>query len=390
MRFTKQVVESLTPPPGKPYGLFWDEGLKGFGVKVSAGGSRQYVAQYRTPDGRTPRVTIGRVGTLGLDDARKHARVILAKAQTGSDPQAEKAEARRQAGITLGSVTAIYLTQAKERLKPRSYQEVERHLMKAWAPLAGLPLNGVKRSDVATRLNIIAETGKVNANRARSALSGLYTWAIGEGIAESNPVAGTNKPADEKPRERFLSLEEVRAVWNACRDDDHGVMVRLLLLTAQRRNEVGEMAETELDLDASVWTLPSARAKNGRTHEIPLSPLAVRLLRDKPRLAGRTLVFGLGAGGFSGWSNSKERLDSRVRAAGAVLAPWTLHDLRRTATTLMAEHVGVQPHVISAIKNHTQQGMARVYNLATYRAEKRDALNRWAEFLEITCQVAVG
>lgn len=386
MRFTKQFVESLTPPPGKSYGLFWDEALKGFGVKVSAGGSRQYVAQYRTPDGRTPRVTIGRVDTLGLDDARKQARVILAKAQTGSDPQAEKAEARRQAGITLGSVAVAYLAQARDRLKPRSYQEVERHLMKAWAPLAGMPLNGIKRPDVAAQLNVIAQTGRVNANRARSALSGLYTWAVGEGTADSNPVIGTNKPADEKPRERFLSREEVRAVWNACRDDDHGVMVRLLLLTAQRRNEVGEMAESELDLDASMWTLPGARAKNGRTHEIPLSPLAVQLLRDKPRLAGRSLVFGQGTGGFSGWSNSKERLDARVKAAGACLAPWTLHDLRRTATTLMAEHVGVQPHIVSAIKNHTPEGIARVYNLATYRAEKRDALNRWADFLIQICK----
>jgi integrase len=390
MRFTKQVVDALSPPPGKSYGLFWDETLKGFGVKVSAGGSRQYVAQYRTPDGRTPRVTIGRVGTLGLEDARKQARVLLAKAQTGHDPQAEKAEARRQAGITLESVTATYLAQAKDRLKPRSYQEVERHLTKAWAPLAGMSLNGIKRADVAGQLNIIAQTGKVNANRARSALSGLYTWAIGEGIAESNPVTGTNKPADEKPRDRFLSLEEVRAVWSACRNDDHGVMVRLLLLTAQRRNEVGEMSEAELDLSAAVWTLPGARAKNGRTHEIPLSPMAVQLLMKKPRLAGRTLVFGQGAGGFSGWSNSKERLDARVKAAGAVLAPWTLHDLRRTATTLMAEHVGVQPHIISAIKNHTPEGMARVYNLATYRTEKREALNRWAQFLERTCQLPVG
>ncbi|MEE7463118.1 hypothetical protein MFUR16E_18640 [Methylobacterium fujisawaense] len=385
MRFTKQVVEALSPPPGKPYGLFWDDMLKGFGVKASAGGSRQYVAQYRTPDGRTPRVTIGRVDTLSLDEARKQARAILAKAQTGSDPQAEKAEARRQASITLGSVTATYLAQAKGRLKPRSYQEVERHLMKAWAPLAGMPLNGIRRADVAARLNVIAETGKVNANRARSALSGLYTWAIGEGTAETNPVAGTNKPTDEKPRERFLSREEVRAVWKACRDDDHGVMVRLLLLTAQRRNEVGEMAEAELDLDAAVWTLPGIRAKNGRTHEIPLSPLAVQLLRDKPRLAGRSLVFGQGASGFSGWSNSKERLDARVKAAGADLAPWTLHDLRRTATTLMAEYVGVQPHIISAIKNHTPEGMARVYNLATYRAEKRDALNRWADEIGRLC-----
>jgi len=381
MRLTKQAIEALTLPPGKKDAFFWDDTLKGFGVKLNAGGARQYVAQYRTQDGRSRRITLGRVDTLSLDEARRKARTDLAKAQTGSDPQAEKAEARRQAGITLGSVTATYLAKAKERLKPRSYQEVERHLMKAWAPLAGMPLNNIKRADVAAQLNTIAENGPVNANRARSALSGLYSWAIGDGRAESNPVTGTNKQADEKPRDRFLSCEEVQAVWKACRNDDHGVMVKLLLLTAQRRNEVGNMDEAELDLDGAVWTLPGDRAKNGRKHEIPLSPLAVQLLRDKPRLAGRYLVFGQGVGGFSGWSNSKERLDKRIAAAGATLAPWTVHDLRRTATTLMAEHVGVQPHILSAITNHTPEGMKKVYNLATYRVEKRDALNRWADFL---------
>ncbi|MGE8130020.1 tyrosine-type recombinase/integrase [Methylobacterium sp. NPDC080182] len=381
MRLTKQAIEALTLPPGKKDAFFWDDTLKGFGVKLNAGGARQYVAQYRTQDGRSRRITLGRVDTLSLDEARRKARTDLAKAQTGSDPQAEKAEARRQAGITLGSVTATYLAKAKERLKPRSYQEVERHLMKAWAPLAGMPLNGIKRADVAAQLNTIAENGPVNANRARSALSGLYSWAIGDGRAESNPVTGTNKQADEKPRDRFLSCEEVQAVWKACRNDDHGVMVKLLLLTAQRRNEVGNMDEAELDLDGAVWMLPGDRAKNGRKHEVPLSPLAVQLLRDKPRLAGRSLVFGQGVGGFSGWSNSKERLDKRIAAAGATLAPWTVHDLRRTATTLMAEHVGVQPHILSAITNHTPEGMKKVYNLATYRVEKRDALNRWADFL---------
>src|SRR3954454_767166 len=99
------------PPAGKSYGLFWDEAVKGFGVRVSSGGSRQWVAQYRKPDGRTARITLGRVDTISLDNARKAAREVLAKAQTGSDPHAEKAARRTQAAITLGSVTDAYLRQ---------------------------------------------------------------------------------------------------------------------------------------------------------------------------------------------------------------------------------------------------------------------------------------
>ncbi|MCJ2080044.1 Arm DNA-binding domain-containing protein [Methylobacterium sp. J-090] len=135
-------------PPG-PKPAFWDDSLPGFGVKLNPGGSRQWGTQYRTLDGRTPRTTIDRVNTISLDDARKLARTILAKAQTGHDPQAEKAAAEKQASITLGSVADAYLKRAKTRLQPQSYEETERHLLKDWKPLADRPLTSIKRADVA-------------------------------------------------------------------------------------------------------------------------------------------------------------------------------------------------------------------------------------------------
>ncbi|KQO94279.1 hypothetical protein ASF33_14775 [Methylobacterium sp. Leaf92] len=385
MRFTKQAVEAFVPPPGKPYGLFWDEALKGFGVKVNSGGSRQWVAQYRADDGKTRRPTIGRVDTISLEDARKQARLILAKAQTGSDPQAEKAAAKKQASVTLGSVTDAYLKQAKGKLKPRSYEEVERHLRKDWQALAAQPVNSIRRADVAAHLNKIGEGRKVAATRARAALSALYAWAMGEGIAEVNPVVGTNKPAEERSRDRVLSKAELKAIWNACGNDDHGVMVRLLILTAQRRDEVGSMADAELDEGTGLWTLPGARAKNGRTHEVPLSPLAMDLLANRPRISGRTLLFGRGQRGFSGWSASKKRLDKRIEESGAAVAPWCLHDLRRTAATMMADQLKVQPHIIEAILNHIsghRAGVAGIYNRAVYRDEKRAALEAWSKYVQ--------
>lgn len=385
MRFTKQAVDALTVPPGKDYALFWDEAVKGFGVKLNAGGSRQWVAQYRAADGKTKRPTIGRVDTTSLDEARKQAKILLAKAQTGSDPQAEKVMAKKQAGITLGSVAEAYLKHAKGKLKPRSYAEVERHLTKDWHKLAAVPLATVRRADVASHLNRISDEGrKVAATRARAALSAMFTWAMGEGIAEANPVVGTNKPAEEKSRERVLSEAELKAIWTACGNDDYGVMVRLLILTAQRRDEVGGMDETELDETAALWTIPGARTKNGRTHEVPLSSLAWEILDAKPRMAGRTLVFGRGQGGFSGWSASKARLDIRIKEAGAEIQDWRLHDLRRTATTMMMDRLKVQPHIAEAILNHMtghRAGVAGVYNRATYRDDKRDALDRWAAFV---------
>lgn len=393
MRFNRQTLEALTLPPGKVAGFFWDDALKGFGIKVNAGGSRQWVAQYRTADGKTPRITIGRADVVTLDEARRQARVILGSAQTGQDPHAERAAARTRDAITLGTTIGTYLTQAKERLKPRSYEEVERHLLKHWQPLHASPIASIRRADIATHLNRIAETGRTNATRSRAYLSAFFAWCVGEGIAESNPVVGTNKPAEEVSRDRVLTAAELRAVWNACENDDHGVIVRLLILTAQRREEVGAMADNEVNLETATWTIPASRTKNGRTHEVPLSALALSTLEGKPRIAGREMAFGRGAGGFSGWSQSKSRLDARIAASGVTVAPWRLHDLRRTAATMMAEDLSVTPHVIEAVLNHVsghRSGVAGVYNRASYRNEKREALSRWADHVETMVRQSVS
>jgi integrase len=172
----------------------------------------------------------------------------------------------------------------------------------------------------------------------------------------------------------------LRAIWQACRDDTYGRIVRLLLLTGQRRDEVGSMTEVELNFSAAVWTIPSERTKNGLAHEVPLSRPALEILASQPRIAGRRLMFGHGVGAFSGWSNSKERLDKRITASGIAMAPWRLHDLRRTVATGMA-NLRVLPHVIEAVLNHisgAKAGVAGTYNRATYAREKRDALDLWA------------
>lgn len=381
MRLTKTSIESLTLPVGKNELYVWDDILKGFGVKLNAGGSRNYLIQYRGRDGRTRRVVVGKVGTLTLDEARKRARGLLSGVQVGIDPHAEKIAAKVRAAVTLSSVAEAYLKQARIRLRSRSFEEVERHIKRDWQPLAGMPVNEIRRAHVAAQINAIASDGyRIKAVRARSALSAMFTWAMGEGLAEGNPVVGTNRPAEERARDRVLNEEELRAIWQACRDDTYGRIVRLLLLTGQRRDEVGSMAKAELNLSVAVWTIPSNRTKNGLAHAVPLSRPALEILATQPRTEGRGLMFGHGAGAFSGWSNSKERLDKRIAASGNTMAPWRLHDLRRTVATGMA-NLRVLPHVIEAVLNHisgAKAGVAGIYNRATYAQEKRDALNLWA------------
>lgn len=200
--------------------------------------------------------------------------------------------------------------------------------------------------------------------------------AMGYAVA-INPVVGTVQPK-ELARDRVLSNIELAAVWNACGgNSDHDRIVRLLILTGCRRKEIGGMRWSELDDDGK-WTLPSERTKNGYAHTLSLPVSAWSIINSVPRVAGRDHLFGGRADGFTDWGR-KRFLDARI---GDIKA-WTLHDLRRTVATRMAD-IGVQPHIIEAVLNHVsghKHGVAGIYNRATYEPEKRQALALWADHL---------
>lgn len=383
MRLTKQTIALLSLPPGKAESVAWDDALPGFGVRLREGRRASYFAQFRV-NGRTQKKSLGYVGVTTLEEARNAARDLLHAARHGHDPKLAKAEARAKAALTVGTLAERYLKHAQSRLKPRSFEEVERHLRKHWEPLQALPAANLKRADVAARLQEIALTsGPTASNRARAALSAMFAWAVANGLSEQNPIIGTIRAADEVSRDHILKDDELAAIWNACRDDDYGHIVRLLLLTGQRREEVGSMAWDELDLTSGLWIIPKARTKNALEHEVPLSAPAVAILKGRAR-ADRKLTFGTGSAGFSGWSASKKRLDARVSETAATVRPWRLHDLRRTMATRMADELRILPHVVEAILNHRSgvvSGVAAIYNRASYRTEKREALERWATYI---------
>jgi integrase len=158
-------------------------------------------------------------------------------------------------------------------------------------------------------------------------------------------------------------------------------------LTGQRRSEIGDLRWSEIDLAKRQVELPGTRTKNGRPHLVPLPQAACATLANAPRRHDRDFVFGIGAGGFSGWSKSKADLDRRIAAAAKdanPMAPWTLHDLRRTFATHVSEHALAPPHVVEAIVNHisgAKAAEAGVYNRATYLSEKRRALDLWGAHL---------
>jgi len=392
MKLTKATIACLQLPEGKSDAIFFDDDVPGFGLRIRAGGKRTWIIQYRVGK-QQRRITLGAVNALDPEKARKAARDRLAQVTLGGDPQRDRLEARASAAITLGSLVNRYLKFKEASVRKSTHSETKRYLNDYWKALHKVPIQEVKRRDIAVRLTQISEEhGPVAAARARIALSGIFAWAMREGIVDANPVIGTNKPPEPPSRDRVLSDAELAEIWAACRDNDYGQIVKLALLTGCRREEIGGLTWQEVDIERAEINLPPERTKNGRPHMIPLSPLALSIVRVVPEREGREYLFGEGAGAFSGWSKGKSALDRRIlkarRDAAKVngasdakpMPDWRHQDLRRTAATRMAD-LGIQPHVIEAILNHvsgSKAGVAGVYNRSLYAAEKRAALEVWA------------
>jgi len=368
-KITKASVDRL--PAGE---LLWDQTVVGFGAR------RQrrdvfYLLRYRL-NGRQRFITIGRHGSPWTPDtARNEARRLLGLVASRSDPANE----RIRPAETFGAEVLRYLERKRASMKPRPFVQLERHLQAHGKPLHRLRLAEIDRRIIALRLAEIEQaSGPAARNRVRSSLSAFFNFAIREGLIEINPVAGTGKADEGHSRDRTLSQTELRNLLTALGTDQFSDVVRLLILTGQRREEIGGLRWSEVDLGRGLIVLPPARTKNKRLHELPLSRQARAILECHPRR--NDLVFGTGAGGFTSWSNNKAALDKRLNGIG----DWRLHDLRRTTATMMAE-LGILPHIIEAILNHVsghRAGVAGIYNRARYEGEMRSALQRWGDYID--------
>ena len=402
VKLTQKAVSGLSLPAGSSEAIFFDDDLPGFGLRMREGGSRNWVYQYKLGS-KHRRVTLGSLNAITPLKAREQAGELHAMVKLGRDPAGEKVEARSRAAETFEAVLRPFLARQKGRLKHRSYLETERYLLSQFKPLLGLSLARIDRRAVASRLaDIAVSSGPVAADRARAALSAFFSWAMREGLADGNPVIGTNRASQGRQRDRVLSDAELCEIWGALQDDQYGAIVRLLIFTGQRREEIGGLQEQEVDFERDMLSLPPDRTKNNRPHDVSLSAPARAILQAQPRRVGRHLLFGEGEGGFQGWGRAKRALDNRILAARKAAAKkagtdlrkvkpiqaWRLHDLRRTVATRMAD-LGVQPHVIEAVLNHVsghKAGVAGVYNRSTYAAEKAAALALWGEHLTALVQ----
>ena len=279
------------PEPGKSDVVHWDDRLRGFGLRVWASGKRLWIVRYRLGQ-RQRVVTLGAVGEITAAAARKRAGGVLAAKRLGHDErrsiEARKTDALKVPERTLLDLIVAYKEHVVAKQKPRTQAETRRHLEQHWRSLHRSPLSRIDRAAVAARLLELARaSGPVAGNRARAALSAVFSWGMRAGLADHNPVVGTVRH-DEKPRERVLTEEELRLIWQATSGSgDHNTIVRLLMLTGQRREEVAALCWPEIKPESALWTLPSERSKNGRVHEVPLATQVLEILRAVPRRGGR-------------------------------------------------------------------------------------------------------
>jgi integrase len=371
----------LRLPAGEDDGIAWDDVVPGFGIRIRTSGTRSYVYQYKV--GRQARrMTIGRVGAIKVAKAREIAGDLHAQVRLGRNPAAEKRAAVQRASDTLGALAKLYLERRKDALRPSTLRNKTRSLMRDAAPLHSTPIDAVDQRAVARLLTQIeAASGTITANRVRASLSAMYVWCLKEGIATGNPVAHTHK-REEQGRDRVLDSRELALIWHALRADNYGDIVKLLILTGQRRNEIAQLRWAEIN--TGQINLPRQRTKNDRAHIVPLGPSASAILKlQTPRL-GTDFVFGFRAAAFANWHHSKKELDAKIAELNGVPLPhWIHHDIRRTVATGMAD-IGIQPHIIEAVLNHVsghKGGIAGIYNRAQYAAEKAQALERWDEHI---------
>lgn len=331
---------------------------------------------------------------LTLAAARAEAEAAVAALERGEDPAAIKAEEKKAEPNSAEQVAEEWLAR-DVRPRVRTWYEVERVIRKEILPTCkGKLITEVGRADVLRLIDSIADRGSpIAANETLSIVKRWFGWCIGRGYVKSPDVSeimDIKAPSKKKSRDHVLTEEELGDVWQAAGKMGYpnGPFVRLLILLAQRRGEVAGMRWQDLDLDHALWTLSAEQTKAGRVHDVPLSSAALEIIKVLPRFEG-PFVFtsGSGAKPINSFSKSKVALDVAVaklrKDAGETkpMPSYTIHDLRRTASTHMAK-AGVAPHVLSALLNHSpgaQQGVTAIYNRFRYLDERRAALEGWGK-----------
>ena len=385
-KITKRTIDALIA--SRSEGFLWDDGIKGFGAKITKSGAVSYILQFRMGgrEARTRRCTIGSHGspwtpTTAREEALRLSRLI----GQGVDPVEVEKQRRREA---VDLAFDNYAERFERACVGRGWKLlVARSLRIHSMPvLKSKPLPKITRADIVAVFDRMPGNQVANRRNVFAVLRRLFRWAVSRGDIDRSPMEGMETPPAVKARDRWLSDEELAMVWKHAPQTHtcFGPIVRLLIVTGQRREEVSSLAWEELDQAERMWILPGDRAKNGEPNRVPLNSLAVSVLEavaGKPNWPRRGKVFATSTGGgFTGYHKGKEKLDRLIAEdGGEAIQPWRLHDLRRTLATGF-QRLGVRFEVTEAVLNHvggSRAGVAGIYQRHDWKAEKREAINLW-------------
>lgn len=396
-KITKRSVDALIS--SGQHDILWDDSIKGFGAKRTKAGAVSYVLQFRMGgrESKTRRYTIGSHGSPWTPaTARAEAERLAILIAQGIDPgEAERQRRRESVDLAFDNYS--------DRFAEACVGEGWRRLVKRSLELHVKPVLGSKPLPNLTRIDIVAVFDRMpraqiaNIRNVFAVLRRLLRWAVSRGDIDRSPMEGMETPPPVKPRDRWLSDEELGRIWMAAPNTHScfGPIIRLLIVTGQRREEVSSLRWEELNRKDLLWTLPGERAKNGEPNRIPLNELAVAILDEVagsaiwPR-SGRMFTTSRG-GRFTGYSKGKIKLDLLMSQDGREPLPdWRLHDLRRTLATGF-QRLGVRFEVTEAVLNHvggSRAGVAGIYQRHDWKDEKREAMKSWNDYLAAIIRLA--
>lgn len=398
VKLTARTVESTRPPAFGRLELF-DADVPGFCIRITPNGRRTASVLYRRGS-RLRRATLGTLPPLTLADARQLARVALRNAALGEDPAARKRDARD--ALTVTSLISKYVD-AGEALRSATTNGDYRRTLKAVIQSSSIgqqPAHQVARGDLRAFFENIAREAPIRANRVLALVRAAYRWGLREELMERDPTLGLRRPRPERPRERVLTDDEVSKLWKALDDLAESASdpvleggktaprrivaaaVKLMLLLGTRRSETLNMRWADIDEHARTWTVPGMFRKGGRTHVVPLAPLALSVLADLRPISGDMPWVLVGKRGAP-LANNPARWTDLVRKLSAL--DFTLHDLRRTCATGCAR-LGASESTVSRILGHMAIAgtiaVSGIYDRFDRLPEIRSALTRWASYVE--------
>jgi integrase len=350
-----------------------DPALPGHYVRVQPSGAKAFVVIARDPRGKQIWHTIGSPNVFSLDDARDAARVSIKAIKTGADHTPPE---------SFEAVAAEWLKRHVAAKGLRSRKEIERHVGRVNRAWVGRDFASIRRSDVAKLLDQIEDKhGVRQADYALAVIRGMANWYAKRHENYASPIVRgmQRRSPKEMARARILDDDEIRSVWKvASENGTHGAVLRMLLLTAQRLEKVASMRWEDVTEDG-VWKIPAEAREKGNAGELVLPPAALEIIKAQPHFASNPYVYASrGSGYFTSWSKSKVAFTAKLPAD---MPPWVLHDLRRTARSLMSR-AGVRPDIAERVMGHAIAGVEGVYDRHSYRGDKAHALKALAGLIE--------